>query len=122
MVVFEIKIMVKSNAMFILDISQTRQQARLSNAKVVRALITVVFQPTLNTIMRAWVYMTFFIIQMYSNVPKKSACTFISSKVCLLCSVKVCWIKCACTFIRHIRVLPCITFHMKLHSSFRYIM
>ena len=63
MVVFEIKIMVKSNAMFILDISQTRQQARLSNAKVVRALITVVFQPTLNTIMRAWVYMTFFIIQ-----------------------------------------------------------
>ena len=62
---FEIKIMVKSNAMFILDISQTRQQARLSNAKVVRALITVVFQPTLNTIMRAWVYMTFFIIQIY---------------------------------------------------------
>ena len=47
---FEIKIMVKSNAMFILDISQTRQQARLSNAKVVRALITVVFQPTLNTV------------------------------------------------------------------------
>ena len=65
MVVFEIKIMVKSNAMFILDISQTRQQARLSNAKVVRALITVVFQPTLNTIMRAWVYMTFIIIQIY---------------------------------------------------------
>ena len=27
--------------------------------------ITVVFQPTLNTIMRAWVYMTFFIIQIY---------------------------------------------------------